>query len=220
MLQRGAEWLGPVSGDDSVIPYNLRLGVSIALSDRVSVESLDGTVHATDAASVGAQRRGTDSDLEVSVSQKLGGPPPPVRDRGEYERASVRNVHALRLGYDHQRSLQRTAGIYADNRVHALSLGYGWGTHWNLLPHEAANARSAIDASTSTRSRRCRHVHGSNIPVPADARTTSAPNSWSAYGWAWRRVSRRFCARPKRFGFGYSIEVGAMPAAAEPKAIC
>jgi len=213
MLQAGGGvgW-APVAGDDSVIPYNLRLGVSIALFDRVSVESLEGTVHATDAASVGGQRRGTDSDLEVPISQKLGGPPPPVRERGEYERASVRNVHALRLGYDHQRSLQRTADIHADNRVHALSLGYGWATHWNLLPHEAGERalgyrRFYIDALATLPGT----YTASNIPAPADPLDDVGDEFLVGVRLGMEGAFAALLRSAEAIGFGYSLEVGALP---------
>jgi len=213
MLQAGGSvgW-APVVGDSAVIPYNVRLGVSIALSDRIEVESLEGTVFAGDAASVGAQRRGTDSDLDVPVNQKLGGPPPPIRDRGEHERANVRVVHALRFGYDHQRSLQRTSDIHADNRVHALSLGYGWATHWNLQPHEAGERslgyrRFYIDALATLPGT----YDAENVPAPADPVDDEGAEFLVGVRLGMEGAFAALLRSAEAIGFGYSLEVGALP---------
>ena len=213
MLQAGGGvgW-APVVGEKSVVPYNLRLGVSIALSDHVSVESLEGTVYATDAASVGGQRRGTDSDLEVPVSQKLGSPPPPVRERGEYERASVRNVHALRLGYDHQRSLQRDAADHSDNRVNALTLGYGWSSHWNLMPWEAGERalgyrRFYIDALLTLPSA----YTSRRVPAVEPGRDQEGAQYLVGVRLGMEGAFAALLRSAEALGFGYSLEVGALP---------
>lgn len=213
MLQAGGSvgW-APVVGEQDIVPYNLRLGASFALSDRMEVQSLQGTVQSTDAAAVGGQRRGTDSDLDVPVSQKLGGPPPPVRERGEYERVTVRTVHALRLGYDLQRSLQRVADIHADNRVHALSLGYAWSTHWNLFPHEAGERtlgyrRFYIDALATLPST----YDASNLPPPADPVDDDGAEFLVGVRLGMEGAFAALLRSAEALGFGYSLELGALP---------
>jgi hypothetical protein len=216
MLQAGggASWV-TVGGEDILVPYDLRLGVSIALYDRVSVQSLEGTVYATDAAAVGGQRRGTDSDLEVPVSQKLGGPPPPLRDLGEYERAAVREVHALRVGYDHRRWVHGRGELRSDARVHALTLGYGWGSHWNLMPHEAGERslgyrRFYVDLMFAPP-----FAYEAIDAAPPDPELPPRTISDSAFGGIRLGMEGAFAAllrSAEALGFGYSIELGALAA--------
>ena len=207
----GVGW-APVVGESSVVPYNLRLGVAFALSDHIEVESLQGTVYATDAASVGGQRRGTDSDLEVPVSQKLGWPPPPVRERGEYERANVRVVHALRLGYDHQRSLQRDPPDHSDNRVNALSVGYAWSTHWSLMPHEAGERalgyrRFYLDALLTLPST----YSSRRVPAVEPGRDQEGAQYLVGVRLGMEGAFAALLRSAEALGFGYSIELGALP---------
>lgn len=216
MLQAGGGvgW-APLGGDTGLVPYNLRLGASFALSDRMSLESLDGTVYSTDAPSVGAQRRGTDSDMEVPTSQKLGGPPPPIRERGEYQRAHVRTVHALRAGYDLQRLVANvsTTGDGVHARVHAVTLGYGWSTHWNLLPHEAGERalgyrRFYVDLLGALPA-----MYIVDRPAPADPSEPPASGDDDLLFGARLGMEGAFAAllrSAEALGFGYSIELGVL----------
>jgi len=214
MLQAGGggSW-ATVGGEDDLTPYDLRLGFSIALADEVSTQSLEGTVFPADAAAVGGQRRGTDSDLEVPVSQKLGGPPPPLRDLGEYERAAVREVHALRFGYDHRRWVHGRDDVRLDARVHALAVGYGWGSHWNLMPHEAGERslgyrRFYVDLLVAPP---FLYEATDGAPPTAEPRVIDD----SAFGGVRLGMEGAFAAlwrSAEALGFGYSIELGALAA--------
>jgi hypothetical protein len=132
-------WLD-VAGEDGASAHDVRGGLTWHVVDEVAAESLAGTIYPQDTPAVrSGGRAGTDHDLEVPVSQKLGGPrlAPPERDTEH--KAVMRNVHSLRLGYDHVRAIERGRPDNADgsrrffvNTMHVGYLGYGWGTHWNL----------------------------------------------------------------------------------------
>jgi hypothetical protein len=228
----GVGWL-PVLGEDSVIPYNLRLGASFNLVDRIQLEPLDGTVRPAAVPAAGGQRRGTDTDLDVPMSQKLGGPPPPMRERDAYEHAKVRVVHALRAGYDHQRAVQQQRGVpelrgedprddpdalnsdtdaVAENRVHALWLGYGWSTHWSLTPAEAGERelgfrRFYIDVLlTLPDLNSVRGVPGSEAPEGSDA-----PDLPVGIRVGMEGAFAALLRSPEALGFGYALEIGALP---------
>ena len=132
--------------------------VHFHLLNEVAEEPLVGSVYPQDVPPVaGSGLGGTDQDLiDIPVNQKLGGPRllPPERDTTL--RVAVRNVHSVRLGYRYLRSVQAVpemvptdgasdppsesveASVPLLNRMHALSLGYGFGQHWNLVPSQAA----------------------------------------------------------------------------------
>jgi len=234
----GVGWL-PVLEEDSVIPLNLRLGASFNLSDRVQLEPLDGTVRPAAAASAGGQRRGTDTDLDVPMSQKLGGPPPPMRERDAYEHAKIRVVHALRVGYDFQRAVQQQRGVpdlsesadregpspqddplglntdedaVAENRVHALSLGYGWSTHWSLTPAEVGERtlgyrRFYIDVLLTLPALNSTHPVPDSRP-PANADAPELPVGIRA---GMEGAFAALLSSPEGLGFGYTLEIGALP---------
>jgi hypothetical protein len=231
-LGGGVGWL-PVLGEDSVVPFNVRLGASFNLSDRIQLEPLDGTVRPAAVPAAGGQRRGTDTDLDVPMSQKLGGPPPPMRERDAYDHAKVRVVHALRAGYDLQRAVQQQRGVpelaegaerddpnalYADtdavaeNLVHALSLGYGWSTHWSLTPAEAGERalgfrRFYIDVLlTLPELTRVRGVPDSEVPEGADA-----PDLPVGVRVGMEGAFAALLSSPEELGFGYTLEIGALP---------
>lgn len=225
-------WL-PVLGEDSVIPYHLRLGASFNFIDRIQLEPLDGTVRPAAVPAAGGQRRGTDTDLDVPMSQKLGGPPPPLRERDAYEHAKVRVVHAVRAGYDLQRAVQQQRGVpelsgdsdredpdalnadtdaVAENIVHALWLGYGWSTHWSLTPAEAGERqlgfrRFYIDVLlTLPDLYSVRGVPGSQVPEGSDA-----PDLPVGIRVGMEGAFAALLRSPEELGFGYALEIGALP---------
>jgi hypothetical protein len=228
----GVGWL-PVLGEDSVIPFNLRLGASFNLSDRVQLEPLDGTVRPAATGSTGGQRRGTDTDLDVPMSQKLGGPPPPMRERDAYEHAKIRVVHALRAGYDFQRAVQQQRGVpeltegagredpdalnadtdaVAENRVHALWLGYGWSTHWSLTPAEVGSRelgyrRFYIDVLLTLPG--LYSVH--DVPDSLQPTNADAPDLPIGIRVGMEGAFAALLSSPEELGFGYTLEIGALP---------
>ncbi|MGD8860699.1 MAG: hypothetical protein PVI30_11875 [Myxococcales bacterium] len=132
-------WLG-VGGEDASLDFDARAGVFIHLGDVVGEERLGGTVYPEDTPTTNTGvGRTTDNDLDVPVSQKLGGPRlrPPEKD---YERvAPIRRVQSLRLGADYLRALTLVRGAApngdqgtVESTAAAAFVGYGWGTHFNL----------------------------------------------------------------------------------------
>jgi hypothetical protein len=151
-------WL-EVAGEKERAGFGLRAGLIVHLSDEVEVDELSNTVVAQDAASPGQRRIGTDRDADrkvgVATSDKLGSPRMSQPDRRE-GRAPVRHVQSLRLGYDLTRAIERARppipssdprfdlmpppdddARHELNTFHALYLGYGFGSHWNISPATA-----------------------------------------------------------------------------------
>jgi hypothetical protein len=210
-------WLG-VTGETDAVGYAGRFVLSFALHDGVEVEPLEGTLYPSDAAQPGGQRRGTDTDLEVPVSQKLSGPPSYARERGAHESARMRTVHALRLGFEHARAIERVrpnafngARRHADNQLNMLSLGYGWSTHWSLTPQQAGERaagfrRFYLDALLT--------LPGlySAEPIDPDERDTLGPEELLVgvrLGMEGSFVALVPWAHG--LGFGYTVEGGALP---------
>jgi hypothetical protein len=140
-----AAW-ADVAGQDEPGMFALRAGLILHLSDRRETTRLAGTVYPEDTPAVGGAGPGTDRDLDVPVSQKLGGPRLRAPDQEDVE-ATLRKVQSLRLGYDFARAVERGrpdadngSSRYFANSVHAAYLGYGWGEHWNLSAAAAGGA--------------------------------------------------------------------------------
>ncbi|MFI5307638.1 MAG: hypothetical protein ACHQ53_09815 [Polyangiales bacterium] len=142
-----AAWAN-VAGEDTGHAFALRAGFLLHVIDRVETSKLSGTVYPDDTPIVGGRGTGTDHDLDVPVSSRLGGSrlSPPDKDRSA--EAAVRMLHTIRIGYDLSRAVERARPDASDgstrrfvNTVHALYLGYGWGAHWNLSPDAAGGTR-------------------------------------------------------------------------------
>jgi len=132
-----------VGGEDASGTFTASAGLSLHVFDRVEREALAGTVHPKDyAAPTGRGNVGTDSDLTLPVSTRLGGPEmhPPEHASSDAT-GPVRHTHSIRVGYHLGRTVQRGRPDdalgqtrHALNTVHALYLGYGFGQAWNLSP--------------------------------------------------------------------------------------
>ena len=217
-----APWL-PVAGRDEGGGYSLRVGLLLNVIDHVGNEKLAGTVYPKDAASPnGRGNVGTDTDLAVPISTRMGGPAlrPPEHAGDEDTVAPLRTVHTLRVGYDLTRAIERAQPTsisgrtrYARNTVHALYLGYGFGSQWNLSPAVAGQREIGyrhfyldalltldplVDAELlSPPAREAGDSRPKLVPVglrlgmqgAIDALVRSAPG----------------------VGFGYSLELGALP---------
>jgi hypothetical protein len=217
-------WLVLV-GDADAQGFALRAALAWNFVDRVDSEKLAGTVYPEDTPAI-SEHPG--SSFEVPTNQRLGSPrfrPPDADHDGS---AAVRSVHALRLGYDLVRSVQREHPdvplsadplaaspdeLFYQNTVHAFHLGYAWAKHWNLSP-----------ASVGQREVGWRRFY-------LDAIVTFDPLARSELigtdpGWA--QKDRKFfpaglrigmegaidalLRRAPGVGFAYSVELGVLPA--------
>jgi hypothetical protein len=210
-------WLG-VTGQTDAVGYAGRGVLSLSLYDRVEDEALEGTLYPSDAPPPGGQRRGTDTDLEVPIGQKLSGPPLQARERGEHASAPMRSVHAARLGFEHARAIQRMrpnafdgTRRYADNELNMLSLGYGWSTHWSLAPRQAGERaagfrRFYLDALFT--------LPGLYSAEPIDPDPRETAGSEELLIGVRLGMEGSFVALvpwAESLGFGYTLEGGALP---------
>jgi hypothetical protein len=126
-----------LAGDTEHTLYGARLALSVNIDDRRVEERLGGTVYPEDTPAVGGAGHGTDTDLEVPMSQKLGGPRMRLPEKDLERVAPLRRVQSLRIGADYTRSVQlaRPAGDldrHVLNTMPSLFLGYAWAVHYNL----------------------------------------------------------------------------------------
>ncbi len=137
-----------VAGESGPQAWAGRASVLLHVIDREESTPLSGTVYPQDTPAVGGRGPGTDTDLDVPVHSKLGGPPllPPDRERGA--EAPLRKLHTIRVGYDFERAVERGRPDAYDgstrrvlNTLHVLHLGYGWSALWNLSPALAGGKR-------------------------------------------------------------------------------
>jgi hypothetical protein len=138
-------------------------------------------------------------------------------ERAESLRASVRNVHALRLFYEHARAVERLrpsdedgSRRFSDNHLNVLSLGYGWSSHWNLSSAEAGERtlgfrRFYFDALFTL------PELSSASPLPGDR--AGATPKYFALGARLGMEGAFDALLPAfdGFGFGYVLEAGALP---------
>lgn len=209
-------WLN-VTGETGPTTFALRAGVIVHVVDVEEATPLAGTVYPEDAPAVGGRGPGTDSDLDVPVQSKLGGPRLKLPDADRTLTAKLRNVNSLRLGYDFARAVERARPDALDgsqrkllNRIHAVYLGYGWGAHWNLSAAAAGGApqvgwrRFYVDALLT-------------LPglVSATPIGTAATGEASFFPVGARigmegAIGALLRSAPG-VGFGYSLELGALP---------
>lgn len=210
-------WL-EVSGEEDVQEYTVRAGVAWHFVDDVEPTQLSGTVYPEDTGKMrGGGSSGTDTDLDVPVHQKLGGPRMTLPEKDRSVAADVRHVQSLRLGWDFVRSVEwarpRTTGEpdpHVINRLHALYLGYGWGSHWNLSPFETDGGREVgwrrfhVDALLAPKALVDREPIPPTPPVELDFFPLGLRMG----------MAGAICAlvpHAHGLGFGYSIELGALP---------
>jgi hypothetical protein len=206
-----------VAGEPSDQTFTLRAGVLLHFIDRIETTPLSGTVYPEDAPIAGSRGPGADHDLEVPTATKLGGPrlAPPDQDRTTS--APVRRLHTLRLGYDLARAVERARPDASDgskryllNTLHALYLGYAWGSQWNLGPAATGGKREVgwrrfyIDAVLT-------------LPALASAKpTASTVGEPPAFFPVGARIGMQgaidaLLRDAPGIGFGYSLELGALP---------
>ncbi|MDD9936327.1 MAG: hypothetical protein OXT09_22130, partial [Myxococcales bacterium] len=203
-------------GETARLGFGARLGLFYHFIDRKQDERLGGTVYPEDTPAVtGGAGHTTDSDLEVPVSQKLGGPRLTLPEKGRDRVAPLRNVQSLRLGGDYTRSVQlaRPSGGDSDrhvlNTVPSLFLGYGWGTHYNLSAATAGAAevgfrRYFVDVMLT--------LEDATDSDPVD----DEPAPQRDFVPVGVRIGMEgtmaaFLTSAPGVGFGYSLELGALP---------
>ena len=126
-----------VGGDLEPLGYSVRAGFAFNFVDEIQSEKLFGTVHPADTPALG-ERSGVEFK-GASVSDKLGSPPFEPPDRDLEVSAPIRNVQAIRLGYDLVRGIEQGRPDLPDyvSTMHAFYAGYAYSLHWNLSPATA-----------------------------------------------------------------------------------
>lgn len=126
-----------VTGEREHHTYQLGAGVSIHLGEWLERDKLAGTVYPDNPPALsGAGSRGADSDLDVPVSTRLGGPPL-GSDVDRDAEALLYKVSSLRLGFSYVRAVMPAytldpAALYVRSELPIFHVGFGWGAHWNL----------------------------------------------------------------------------------------
>jgi hypothetical protein len=207
-----------VAGQTEPQTWSVRVGGVIHLVDHADIEPMSGTIYPEDTPVVGGPGPGTDTQLTVPISQRMGGPrliPPGGERTGK---APMRKVQSFRFGYEALRVVERARPDDAEgkhryllNTFHAVYLGYGWGAHWNLNSETGGGERRvgwrrffADVVLTAPGTTKTKPV-SNNVPTEEpdffpvglrvgmegaiDALVHSAPG----------------------LGFGYSLELGALP---------
>lgn len=208
-------WLA-LAGQTDVNGLTLRGTIAWNFVDEAVVERLGGTVYPEDTPLVGEQ---AGLRFDQPTSQKLGGPRLQRPDVDLEARAAVRNVQSIRLGYDFVRNVERGRpntlagqGRYFENTFHALHAGYAWGSHWNLSPASVGKAevgfrRFFIDALLTL------DPVAEATPLDDGAETTDNPPKFFPVGLrvGMEGAIAALLRRPRGVGFGYSLELGALP---------
>lgn len=209
-------WLN-VLGEKDTRTFAVRAGLLWHIFDDREPTRLAGTVYPRDAGKMrGGGASGTDTDLDVPTSQKLGGPRLTLPEHDEDAVAEVRNVQTVRAGWEFARAVQRArpgapdVELHMVNQLHAFYVGYGWGSHWNLSPAAVGGQREIgwrrfyVDFALAPRAL-----------VDADAIEIAPPTEQSFFGLGARLgMAGAICALVRGvrgLGFAYSFELGALP---------
>lgn len=209
-------WLN-VLGEKDPRGFTVRAGIMWHFYDDREPTKLAGTVYPADAGKMqGGGASGTDSDLHVPTSQKLGGPRLTLPEHDDEVVADVRNVHSLRLGWEFARGVERArpgagnADLRMLNEIHGVYAGYGWGSHWNLSPSAAGGERTIgwrrfyIDLTLTAKP--FADAYAIRIPSPG-------PQTFFPLG-GHLGMSGAICALARGargLGFAYTLELGVLP---------
>lgn len=206
-------WLN-VLGEKDPHGFTVRAGLAWNFYDDREPTRLSGTVYPEDTPKMrGGGGSGTDTDLEVPTSQKLGGPRMTLPEKDRSLVADLRNVHSLRLGWDFVRAVERGRPgpeYHVINRFHSFHLGYGWGSHWNLSPAAAGGEREIgwrrfyLDATLAPKELADTAAIAPPTPFKPDFFPLGA-----RLGMAGAICALADGARG--LGFAYSLELGALP---------
>jgi hypothetical protein len=209
-------WLN-VTGQSGPTTFALRAGMIFNLVDVEEATPLSGTVYPKDAPAAGGHGPGTDHDLDVPVSSKLGGPELRAPDQDDSISAPLRRTQSIRVGYDLARAVERGrpdafdgSARYLLNTFHALYVGYGWSTHWNLSAAAAGGEpqvgwrRFYVDAVLT-------------LPALVSSRTIAGKSDGQEQLFPiGARIGMEgaigaLIHSARGVGFGYSLELGALP---------
>jgi hypothetical protein len=131
---RVAWW--PATGEHTTHSYATELMFALHVMDEYENQALSGTVYPEDTPAIQGVQPGTDQDMMgVPVSERMEGGRMSVGDYDASLTAAMRNVHCLRAGVGFLQVVERAlpeAGRTAKNQLPYASLGYSFGTHWNL----------------------------------------------------------------------------------------
>jgi hypothetical protein len=204
-----------VSGTLEPLGYWARAGFAFNFVDEIQSERLHGTVKPADTPALG--ERSTVEFDGASVSDKLGGPRFPAADRDLEVFAPIRNTHAIRLGYDLVRGIQRGEQpntIDWVSTMHAFYAGYSYGLHWNLSPATAGEReigwrRYYLDVMvTAAPLIEARPVGETRAMAPHDPKVFPAGVRIGMEG----AIDAVLRSTPG-LGFGYQLELGLLPGA-------
>lgn len=214
VVARGGLW--NVTGEDKHHGYQFGANLSFHVGEELVHDRLAGTVYPENPPALsGPGSRGADRDLDVPVSARLGGPPLGA-DVDRDATALVYKVSSLRLGFAYVRSVMPAytldiEALYVQSALPLLHAGFGWGTHWNLPASvtgrpELGYRRFYVDALAT-------------IPAWVDERplfSTSDAVHEDIFPLGARLGMEGSIDQLLRdapgVGFGYSIELGALPA--------
>jgi hypothetical protein len=214
-----------VGGEARMHGYTFGLGASIHVHESLEQELLVGTVYPDNPPALsGPGSRGAASDLDVPVSTRLGSTPF-VSDVDRTAVALIYSVVSLRVGALYTRvampaELATVVGASdasdaseqnVASRFPLLSLGLGWGSHWNIPPdvtgkHELGYRRFYVDAVGTLPS----SVRDANLFAGAGARHPEIFPFGARLGME-GSIDALLSDAPG-VGFAYSLELGALPA--------
>ncbi len=201
-----------VIGEKSQHSYSFGGTLVLHVQQSIDEQKLAGTVYPTDVPAVsGNGTVGADHELDVPVSQRIGGPRMGT-DQDNDTAAMMRSVYSLRLGFSYQRAVessQTDPNLQVVNTLPMLHAGYGWGTHWNLAPRvtgrtEVGFRRFYVDLlATMPSLTTYRVLHA----------VTDQPPSMFPLGL---RIGMEgsidaFWHSARGVGFAYTLELGALP---------
>jgi hypothetical protein len=207
-----------VTGEKSTYGYTLGGTLSIHLDEELEHERLGGTVYPENPPAItGAGTHGAADDMELPISTRLSGPALAL-DRPRDLTALMYSVQLLRVGFTYTRTVEtvRMLGesLYVESKIPLLSVGYGWGTHWNLPSAltgtpEIGYRRFYIDALLTLESVvRQRALFGG--PEAMQFQRGNAFPLGARIGME-GSIDALVSSMPG-FGFGYTLELGALPA--------
>ena len=206
-----------VTGQKGPNAWSVRAGVVLHIVDEVELQRLVGTVYPADTPAIG-HSRGTDRELEVPVSQRMGGPRMSMREVPQELSAPMRRTQSLRFGYDLVRAVERGrpdseqgTHRYFVNTLHGLYAGYSWGAQWNLTAEAGGGKRRVgwrrfyVDGLLT--------LDGLDDTKPV---STPAPATEASFFPLGLRIGMEgaiaaLLRGAPGVGFGYSVELGALP---------
>jgi hypothetical protein len=209
-----------VTGETESQTWSVRGGVVWNFVDEAQSSPLAGSVYPEDTPVVGGPGPGTDTQLTMPTSQRWGGGRMSVSNADQNAYAKMRQVQSIRAGYDGMKSVQRGRPYdengdyhYFLNTLHSFYAGYGWGSNWNLSPAAGGGEtrigwrRFFVDALLTLKSLDKAEAvsHDQNV-------RQLAPDFFPlGLRVGMQGAIDALISSVPGLGFGYSLEVGALP---------